>query len=83
MLYSLVLVVAMAVGVLFMKEMSKAIGDIGQGGPFFYVALMFAWDGIFVYMLTDYTTNKELAVGIMLGTLIKTLLLTKLNIFKL
>ena len=75
--------VAMAVGVLFMKEMSKALGNIGQGGPFFFVALMFVWDGLFIYMLTDYADKKALAIGIILGTLVKTLLLLKLNIFKL
>ena len=82
MLFSLILAGAMSVGVLFLREMSKAIGNVGQAGPFFFVALMFVWDGLFAYMITDYATGKEMAIGIALGTLIKTLLLLKLKIFK-
>lgn len=81
MLYTLVLAGAMIVGVLFLREVHKSLGNIGQGGPFLFMALMFAWDGIFIYMMTSYATNKEIAVGVALGTLLKTLGLLK--IFKL
>ena len=83
MLFSLALAVAMAVGVLFLREMGKALGDLGQAGPFLFVALMFAWDGIFIYMMAEYATNQSIAVGIALGTLLKTFTLIKAFKFKL
>ena len=71
MVFSLITAVAMAVGVLFLQQINKTLGNIGQGGPFLFIALMFAWDGIFIYMMKSYASKEELAIGIILGTLLK------------
>ena len=72
-----VLTIGMVVGVLFLREVQKMLGDSARHGSFLFIALMFAWDGIMLYTVSDYATKKELAIGIMLGTLIKCFILLK------
>ena len=73
----LIIVLGMTVGLLFLNEVNKHLGNIGQSGPFLFMALMFMWDGIIIYTINDYASKKELAIGIMIGTLIKCFLLLK------
>ena len=72
-----VLTIGMTVGVQFLREVQKMLGETAKYASMLFVALMFAWDGIMLYMMTDYATKKELAIGIMLGTLIKCFLLIR------
>ena len=78
MIYSAVIAGAMVGGVLFLREINKMLGNIGQAGPFLFILLMFAWDGMIVFTAKGYITKESLAVGIVLGTLLKTIAFLKI-----
>lgn len=65
----------MSVGVFFLKEAMKILTGIES--PYALIGLMFLWDGIVIFTMNDYCSKKELAVGIMIGTLIKCLILLR------
>ena len=63
----------MGFGAFILMELNK------QQLGFALIAIMIAIDGLIVFGCSDYFDKKEIALGIVLGTLIKTFIFLKNN----
>ena len=71
---TLAVIVGMALGVLFLTELRKYLS---KEFSLVLVMMMFVWDAIVIYAAHGYAEKEELALGIMIGTLIKCYLLIR------
>ena len=78
MIYSLVTAFGMIIGAVFAVE---AVKTLKVNASLLPMALMIAWDGIWIYAMYGYMEKRELAVGIMFGTILKVFYLIKIKLW--